>query len=109
MHAARVLEKAIGEAHSKGYIGRDILGSGWACDVVLHRGAGAYICGEETALMTSLEGGKGFPRLKPPFPAQAGLWGCPTTINNVETLSCTPFILNRGPEWFAGIGRERNT
>ena len=109
VHAARVLEKAIGEAHSKGYIGRDILGSGWACEVVLHRGAGAYICGEETALMTSLEGGKGFPRLKPPFPAQAGLWGCPTTINNVETLSCTPFILNRGPEWFAGIGRERNT
>jgi len=109
VHAARVLEKAIDEAHAKGYIGKDILGSGWACDVVLHRGAGAYICGEETALMTSLEGGKGFPRLKPPFPAQAGLWGCPTTINNVETLSCVPFILNRGAEWFTGIGRERNT
>ena len=109
VHAARVLEKAIGEARARGYIGSDILGSGWACEVILHRGAGAYICGEETALMTSLEGGKGFPRLKPPFPAQAGLWGCPTTINNVETLSCTPFILNRGPEWFAGIGRERNT
>ncbi len=107
--AVRTLEKAVEEARSKGFVGKNIQGSGWDCEIVVHRGAGAYICGEETALMTSLEGGKGFPRLKPPFPAQAGLWGCPTTINNVETLSCVPFIMTRGPEWFTGIGRERNT
>ena len=105
---ARVMQGAIDEARAKGYIGSNILGSGWDCDIVLHRGAGAYICGEETALMTSLEGGKGFPRLKPPFPAQSGIYDCPTTINNVETLSCVPSIMTRGAEWFAGIGRERN-
>ena len=107
--AYTVLQDAIQEARTKGYIGANVLGSGWDCDLVLHRGAGAYICGEETALMTSLEGNKGFPRLKPPFPAQAGLYGCPTTINNVETLSNVPFILNRGSDWFAAIGREKNT
>jgi NADH-quinone oxidoreductase subunit F len=104
-----VMRDAIAEARKAGYIGRNVLGSGWDCEVILHRGAGAYICGEETALMTSLEGDKGFPRIKPPFPAAAGLHACPTTINNVETLSNVPFIIRRGPEWYAGIGREKNT
>jgi NADH-quinone oxidoreductase subunit F len=110
VHAARILEQAIAEAYAKGYAGKNILGSGWSCDLVLHVGAGAYICGEETSLMTSLEGDRGYPRLKPPFPAQAGLWGCPTTINNVETLANVPFIIERGAEWFASIGKPpKNT
>ena len=110
VHAARVLEKAIAEAYARGYAGRNILGSGWDCDLVLHVGAGAYICGEETSLMTSLEGNRGYPRLKPPFPAQSGLWGCPTTINNVETLANVPFIVERGADWFLGIGKApKNT
>jgi len=110
VHAAKVLEQAIGEAYHKGYAGKNILGSGWDCEIVLHRGAGAYICGEETALMTSLEGNRGYPRVKPPFPAASGMWGMPTTINNVETLACVPFIIERGAEWFAGIGPdEKNT
>ncbi len=110
VHATRVLETAIAEAYAKGYAGRNILGSGWSCELVLHVGAGAYICGEETALMTSLEGNRGYPRLKPPFPAQAGLWGCPTTINNVETLVNVPFIVERGADWFLGIGKApKNT
>ena len=75
--------------------------------MVLHRGAGAYICGEETALLESLEGKKGQPRLKPPFPAAAGLYGCPSTVNNVESIAVVPTILRRGPEWFAGLGREK--
>src|SRR6516164_10416528 len=79
VHAARVLDRAIAEAYAKGYAGKNILGSAWSCDVYVHRGAGAYICGEETALMSSLEGDRGYPRLKPPFPAQSGVWGCPTT------------------------------
>ena len=107
---AKVLEKAIAEAYAKGYLGKNILGSGFDHDMVIHRGAGAYICGEETALMTSLEGNRGLPRLKPPFPAQSGLWGCPTTVNNVETLCNVPFIIERGSAWFKGIGSdERNT
>jgi len=107
---ARVLEKAVTEAYAKGYAGKNICGSGWDCELVVHRGAGAYICGEETALMTSLEGERGNPRVKPPFPAQAGAWGMPTTINNVETLACVPDIIVRGAAWFAGIGTdERNT
>jgi NADH-quinone oxidoreductase subunit F len=107
---ARILEKAVEEAYEKGYCGKNILGSGWSCDFVVHRGAGAYICGEETALMSSLEGDRGYPRYKPPFPAQSGAWGMPTTINNTETIACVPFILDRGPEWFASIGRdEKNT
>jgi NADH-quinone oxidoreductase subunit F len=107
---ARVLQRAIDEAYEAGLAGGNILDSGYHCDVVLHRGAGAYICGEETALMDSLEGGRGNPRLKPPFPAQSGLWGCPTTINNVETLSCVPHIIERGAGWFRDIGPdERNT
>lgn len=110
VYGAQVMQRAIEEAYAKGYAGKNVMGSGWDCELVLHRGAGAYICGEETALMTSLEGDRGYPRVKPPFPAQSGVWGCPTTINNVETLACVPFILDRGAEWFAGIGpNEKNT
>jgi NADH-quinone oxidoreductase subunit F len=105
----RMMQKAIDEARGKGYVGKNLLGSGVDCEVVMHRGAGAYICGEETALMESLEGKRGYPRLKPPFPAIAGLYGCPTTINNVETLANVPFILERGADWFLTIGREKNT
>jgi len=108
VHGARVLEKAIQEAYDKGYAGKNILGSGYDCDLVLHRGAGAYICGEETSLMTSLEGNRGYPRLKPPFPAQAGLWGRPTTINNVETLANVPFIIDRGADWYLTLGKPPN-
>ncbi|MBL0318226.1 MAG: NADH-quinone oxidoreductase subunit NuoF [Alphaproteobacteria bacterium] len=106
---AVVLQKAIDEAYAAGLIGKNASGSGYDFDVILHRGAGAYICGEETALIESLEGKKGQPRLKPPFPAGAGLYGCPTTVNNVETIAVVPTILRRGPAWFAGIGRENNT
>jgi len=103
------LDQAIAAARAKGYLGRNILGSGYDVDIILHRGAGAYICGEETALMESLEGKRGYPRLKPPFPATFGVYGNPTTINNVETLACVSFIVERGADWFAGIGREKNT
>ena len=110
VHATRMLEQALAEARDKGYVGKNILGSGWDCELVVHRGAGAYICGEETALMSSLEGDRGYPRVKPPFPAQSGVWGMPTTINNTETIACVPFIIERGAEWFASIGNdERNT
>jgi len=105
---AERLQAAIDEAYEAGLIGKDACKSGWDFDVVLHRGAGAYICGEETGLLESLEGRKGQPRLKPPFPANAGLYGCPTTVNNVETIAVVPEILRRGPEWFAGIGRPNN-
>jgi len=101
---AELLERAIAEARSRNFAGKNILGRGWDCELVVHRGAGAYICGEETALMTSLEGDRGYPRVKPPFPAQAGVWGKPSTINNVETIACVPFIIERGAEWFASIG-----
>ncbi len=104
-----VLEAAIEEAREAGLIGPDACGSGWAFDLHVHPGAGAYICGEETALLESLEGKKGQPRLKPPFPAAAGLYGCPTTVNNVETIAVVPAILKRGASWFAGLGRENNT
>jgi NADH-quinone oxidoreductase subunit F len=107
---ARTLERAAAEAYAKGYIGKNILGTDWSCEFIVHRGAGAYICGEETALMSSIEGRRGYPRYKPPFPAQAGVWGMPTTINNTESLACVRFIVERGPEWFAGIGHdEKNT
>ncbi len=106
---AKRLEAAIAEAYDAGLVGRNACGSGWDFDVYVHRGAGAYICGEETALIESLEGKKGQPRLKPPFPAAAGVWGCPTTVNNVETIAVTPTILRRGASWFAGLGRPRNT
>ena len=105
--SANRLQRAIDEASSRGWLGENIQGTGFDLDVVIHRGAGAYICGEETALLTSLEGGKGFPRLKPPFPAISGLFACPTIVNNVETLACVPFILRNGAEQFASMGSER--
>lgn len=105
---AQILQKAIDEAYAAGLIGKNACGSGYDIDVYLHRGAGAYICGEETALMESLEGNKGQPRMKPPFPAGAGLYGCPTTINNVESIAVVPTILRRGASWFASIGRPNN-
>jgi NADH-quinone oxidoreductase subunit F len=104
----RVLERAIGEAHDAGFLGKDILKSGYQLDVVLHKGAGAYICGEETALLSSLEGFRGQPRLRPPFPAVEGLYASPTAINNVETLCNVPHILVNGAKWFAGIGTEKS-
>ncbi|GEO82159.1 NADH-quinone oxidoreductase subunit NuoF [Pararhodospirillum oryzae] len=106
---AEHLEAAIAEAREAGLLGPDACGSGWAMEVHVHRGAGAYICGEETALIQSLEGKKGQPRLKPPFPAGVGLYGCPTTVNNVESIAVAPTILRRGGAWFAGLGRENNT
>ncbi|HET6776652.1 MAG TPA: NADH-quinone oxidoreductase subunit NuoF [Actinomycetota bacterium] len=104
----QVLERAIAEAYEEGYLGTDILQSGYQLDVVLHRGAGAYICGEETALLSSLEGYRGQPRLRPPFPAVEGLYASPTAINNVETLCNVPHILVNGAKWFAGIGTEKS-
>ena len=104
-----VLEKAIAEAYDEGLIGKNACGSGWDLDIYVHRGAGAYICGEETALLESLEGKKGQPRLKPPFPANKGLYGSPTTVNNVETIAVIPTILRRGASWFSSFGREKNT
>ncbi|MCE2951190.1 MAG: NADH-quinone oxidoreductase subunit NuoF [Alphaproteobacteria bacterium] len=98
------LEEAIKEAYVKGLLGKNAAGSGWDFDLYVHRGAGAYICGEETAQLSSIEGGKGLPRLKPPFPAISGLYGCPTIINNVESLAVVPTILRRGAAWFAGLG-----
>ena len=106
---AVVLQNAIDEAYEAGLVGKNAAKSGWDFDVYLHRGAGAYICGEETALLESLEGKKGFPRLKPPFPANKGLYGAPTTVNNVETIAVVPTILRRGGEWFSSFGRKKNT
>ena len=106
---AAALQKAVDEAYAAGLLGKNAAKSGWDFDLYVHRGAGAYICGEETALIESLEGKKGQPRLKPPFPAGAGLYGCPTTVNNVETIAVVPTILRRGPDWFSGLGRENNT
>ena len=106
---AEVLEAAIDEAYEAGLIGKNACGSGYDFDIVVHRGAGAYICGEETGLLESLEGRKGMPRLKPPFPAAVGAWGCPTTVSNVETIAVIPAILRRGASWFAAIGRPNNT
>jgi NADH-quinone oxidoreductase subunit F len=106
---AEVLQAAIDEAYEAGLLGRDACGSGYAFELYLHRGAGAYICGEETALLESLEGKKGQPRLKPPFPAAVGLYGRPSTVNNVETIAVVPEILRRGATWFAGFGRPNNT
>jgi NADH-quinone oxidoreductase subunit F len=104
----RVLERAVAEAYEAGFLGKNACGSGYDFDLFVHRGAGAYICGEETAMLESLEGKKGFPRLKPPFPAGAGLYGCPTTVNNVESLAVVPTVLRRGAEWFASIGNPKN-
>jgi NADH-quinone oxidoreductase subunit F len=104
----RMIEKALGDAYAHGYVGENILGSGFSTNVVVHRGAGAYICGEESSLMNSVEGGRGYPRVKPPFPAQNGLWGCPTTINNVESISNVPLIVNNGAEWYSKIGTQKH-
>ena len=106
---AEVLQRAIDEAYEGGLIGKDACGSGWDFDCHIHLGAGAYICGEETALIESLEGNKGQPRLKPPFPANCGVWGCPTTVNNVESIAVVPTILRRGADWFASLGLPNNT
>lgn len=106
---ALALQKAIDEAYEAGLIGLNASGSDYDFDIYLHRGAGAYICGEETAMLESLEGNKGQPRMKPPFPAGAGLYGCPTTINNVETIASVPDILRRGGDWFASLGRLGST
>jgi NADH-quinone oxidoreductase subunit F len=108
IYEAKVLEAAVKEAYDAGLIGKNACKSGYDFDVFVHRGAGAYICGEETAMIESLEGKKGQPRLKPPFPAGAGLYGCPTTVNNVESIAVAPTILRRGAAWFAGFGRENN-
>ena len=106
---ANNLEAAVQQAYDAGLIGSDACGSGYSFDVFVHRGAGAYICGEEMALIESLEGKKGQPRLKPPFPAVVGVWGRPTTVNNVESIAVAPTIMRRGADWFAGLGRENNT
>ncbi len=108
-YGAKRVQQAIGEAYEHGYLGKNILLSGFDIDIKLYIGAGAYICGEETGLLESIEGKKGEPRPKPPFPAQIGLFGCPTIVNNVETLACVPHIINNGADWFASIGTPRNT
>ncbi|HET7816180.1 MAG TPA: NADH-quinone oxidoreductase subunit NuoF [Sphingomicrobium sp.] len=105
---ARVLERAVAEAYEAGLLGKNAAGSGYDFDLFVHRGAGAYICGEETAMLESLEGKQGKPRLKPPFPAGAGLYGCPTTVNNVESIAVVPTILRRGAAWFASFGNPKN-
>jgi NADH-quinone oxidoreductase subunit F len=109
LHVAAVLEAALDEARAAGYLGRNILGSGFDCDIHVHRGAGAYEAGEESALLESLEGKRAQPRLRPPFPAVVGLYGCPTIINNVETLANVPLVFVKGAEWYAAIGPEKNT
>lgn len=106
---AEALQRAIDEAYAAGLIGKNASGSGWDFDLFIHRGMGAYVCGEETALINSIEGKKGQPRLKPPFPAGVGVFGCPTTVNNVESIAVAPTILRRGADWFAGLGRPNNT
>ena len=106
---SKILQEAIDEAYKEGLLGKNACGTGFDLDIHIHLGAGAYICGEETALLESLEGNKGQPRLKPPFPALIGLYGCPTIVNNVETIAVVPTILRRGGKWFAGFGRPKNT
>jgi NADH-quinone oxidoreductase subunit F len=106
---SKILQEAIDEAYKEGLLGKNSCGTGFDFDIYIHLGAGAYICGEETALLESLEGNKGQPRLKPPFPALIGLYGCPTIVNNVETIAVVPTILRRGGKWFAGFGRPKNT
>ena len=105
---AETLFAAVQQAYDAGLLGKNAAGSGWDFDLFVHRGAGAYICGEETAMLESLEGKKGMPRLKPPFPAGAGLYGCPTTVNNFESIAVVPTLLRRGAAWFAGIGNPKN-
>jgi len=108
-HSIRAMEEAIDEARAAGLVGKGILGTKFSCEMWVHPGAGAYICGEETALLSSLEGGRGYPRLKPPFPAVEGLWRCPTIVNNVETLACVTHIVARGAEWWASMGCSGST
>jgi NADH-quinone oxidoreductase subunit F len=108
LHPLRRLREAVSEAYRAGYLGKDICGSGFDLDLIVHAGAGAYICGEETALLDSLEGFRGQPRLRPPFPAVQGLYACPTVVNNVETIASVPGILRHGPEWFADMGLEKS-
>jgi NADH-quinone oxidoreductase subunit F len=108
LHPIRRLNNAVREAYQAGYLGKNILDSGFDLDIVVHAGAGAYICGEETALLDSLEGKRGQPRLKPPFPAAAGLYACPTTVNNVETIASVPYIVNGGADWFRRMGTEKS-
>ena len=108
LHIIRRLQQAVREAYSAGYAGKNILGSGYDVEVVVHAGAGAYICGEETALLDSLEGRRGQPRLRPPFPAVAGLYASPTVVNNVETIASVPSIIDRGAAWFASMGTEKS-
>ena len=107
----KLMQKALDDAYAGGYVGEkmeSIFGTEFSCEIYIHKGAGAYICGEESSLMNSLEGKRGYPRVKPPFPAQYGLWGCPTTINNVETLANVPAIINKGWEWFSKIGEPKH-
>src|SRR3954471_993571 len=108
MYVYHILEKAIDEAYKAGLLGENILGSGYSLDLHMHIGAGAYICGEETGLIESLEGKRGNPRIKPPFPAIEGAFRKPTVVNNVETLACVPHIIERGPEWFKSIGTPKS-
>jgi NADH-quinone oxidoreductase subunit F len=108
VHAGRRLEAAIAEAYAAGYLGKNIFGTGFDLELTLHRGAGAYICGEETALLDSLEGYRGQPRLRPPFPAIAGLYACPTVVNNVETIASVPFIVSGGAAWFKSMGTDKS-
>ncbi len=108
LHVIRRVRQAVEEAYAQGYLGRDILGSGYDLDLIVHAGAGAYICGEETALLDSLEGRRGQPRLRPPFPAVAGLYASPTVINNVESIASVPAIIGNGPQWFASMGTEKS-
>ena len=108
LHVVRRLQRAVQEAYLAGHLGKDIHGSGFDLELIVHAGAGAYICGEETALLDSLEGRRGQPRLRPPFPAVAGLYACPTVINNVESIASVPSIIDNGPEWFASMGTEKS-
>jgi NADH-quinone oxidoreductase subunit F len=108
-HVQMVLEAELKKARAAGYVGKNIFGTGFDCEIHIHRGAGAYEAGEETALIESLEGKRAQPRIKPPFPAVEGLWGCPTAVNNVETLCNVPLIIERGAEWYAAVGPEKNT
>jgi NADH-quinone oxidoreductase subunit F len=108
-YGATVLDKALEEARARGFLGKNIFGSGFDFDITVHRGAGAYICGEETGLIESVEGHRGEPRVKPPFPAVIGVFGGPTVVQNVETLACVPFIIRNGAEWFKGFGSPKNT
>lgn len=107
----QMVEKAVADAYAKGYAGekmKETFGTDYSCEIYVHRGAGAYICGEESSLMNSIEGHRPYPRVKPPFPAQSGLWGCPTTINNVETIANVPVIFEKGPDWYKSIGAEKH-